>query len=133
MELPRRAVQWAVCDAAFTMCLSGGQLLQQLLEWAQSFGKVAFGVEGAGSYGATLASFLRRAGHKVVEAGRPDRRLRRMNGKSDTLDAENAARAVLAGFATATPKTADGEAEMLRRLRSPTTRPSNSARPRWSP
>ena len=90
---------------------------QQLLDWAASFGKVlAFGIEGTGSYGATLTSFLRRAGHKVVEAGRPDRRLRRMNGKSDTLDAENAARAVLAGFATATPKTADGEAEMIRQL-----------------
>ncbi|MEU3099942.1 hypothetical protein ABZ690_35940 [Streptomyces sp. NPDC006967] len=63
-----------------------------------------------------MTSFLRRNGHKVVEAGRPDRRLRRMNGKSDTLDAELAARAVLAGFATATPKTADGEAEMIRQL-----------------
>lgn len=40
-----------------------------------------------------------------------------MNGKSDTLDAENAARAVLAGFATATPKSADGEAEMIRQLK----------------
>ncbi|MDJ0346458.1 transposase [Streptomyces sp. H10-C2] len=91
---------------------------QQLLDWATSFGRVlAFGIEGTGSYGATLASFLRRAGHKVIEAGRPDRRLRRMNGKSDTLDAENAARAVLAGFATATPKSADGEAEMIRQLK----------------
>ncbi|WP_201296751.1 MULTISPECIES: IS110 family transposase [unclassified Nocardiopsis] len=91
---------------------------QQLSDWAASFGQIlAFGVEGTGSYGATLASFLRRSGHKVVEAGRPDRRLRRMNGKSDTLDAENAARAVLAGFATATPKSADGEAEMIRRLK----------------
>ncbi|WP_406491652.1 IS110 family transposase [Streptomyces sp. NBC_00846] len=91
---------------------------QQLLDWAGSYGRIlAFGIEGTGSYGATLASFLRRAGHKVVEAGRPDRRLRRMNGKSDTLDAENAARAVLAGFATATPKSADGEAEMIRQLK----------------
>ncbi|MGW7209599.1 IS110 family transposase, partial [Streptomyces sp. NPDC054837] len=91
---------------------------QQLADWAGSFGRIlAFGIEGTGSYGATLTSFLRRAGHKVVEAGRPDRRLRRMNGKSDTLDAENAARAVLAGFATATPKTADGEAEMIRQLK----------------
>ncbi|CAG6393580.1 hypothetical protein SCOCK_210020 [Actinacidiphila cocklensis] len=91
---------------------------QQLTDWADSFGTVlAFGIEGTGSYGATLTSFLRRAGHKVVEAGRPDRRLRRMNGKSDTLDAENAARAVLAGFATATPKTADGEAEMIRQFK----------------
>ncbi|MGW8355567.1 IS110 family transposase [Streptomyces wedmorensis] len=91
---------------------------QQLADWAASFGRVlAFGIEGTGSYGATLASFLRRSGHKVVEAGRPDRRLGWLNGKSDTLDAENAARAVLAGFATATPKTADGEAEMIRWLK----------------
>jgi transposase len=91
---------------------------KQLLEWAASFGRVlAFGVEGTGSYGATLTSFLRRHGHKVVEAGRADRRLRRANGKSDTLDAENAARSVLAGFATAIPKTADGTVEMIRQLK----------------
>jgi len=30
----------------------------------------------------------------VVEVNRPDRRERRLNGKSDLLDAENAARAV---------------------------------------
>src|SRR5690625_4371051 len=91
---------------------------KQLLDWAADFGKVlAFGVEGTGSYGATLTSFLRRHGHKVVEAGRPDRRARRANGKSDTLDAENAARSVLAGFATATPKTADGAVEMIRQLK----------------
>ena len=40
-----------------------------------------------------------------------------MNGKSDTLDAENVARAVLAGFATAVPKTADGVVEMIRQLK----------------
>ena len=34
-----------------------------------------------------------------------------------TLDAENAARAVLAGFATAVPKTADGVVEMIRQLK----------------
>ena len=91
---------------------------KQLLDWSSGFGKVlAFGIEGTGSYGATLTSFVRRHGHKVVEAGRPDRRLRRANGKSDTLDAENAARSVLAGFATATPKTADGAAEMIRQLK----------------
>lgn len=91
---------------------------KQLLEWASDFGKVlAFGIEGTGSYGATLTSFLRRHGHKVIEAGRPDRRSRRANGKSDTLDAENAARSVLAGFATAAPKTADGAVEMIRQLK----------------
>ena len=40
-----------------------------------------------------------------------------MNGKPDTLDAQNAARAVLAGTATATPKSADGKAEMIRQLK----------------
>lgn len=91
---------------------------RQLLEWAVSFGKIiVFGIEGTGSYGAGLTSFVRRHGHKVIEVSRPDRRLRRLNGKSDTLDAENAARAVLAGFATAVPKTADGVVEMIRQLK----------------
>lgn len=91
---------------------------KQLLGWAASFGNViAFGIEGTGSYGAALTSFVRRHGHKVIEVARPDRRLRRLNGKSDTLDAENAARAVLAGFATAIPKTADGVVEMIRQLK----------------
>lgn len=40
-----------------------------------------------------------------------------MNGKSDALDAENAARAVLSGRATATPKFADGEVEMIRQIK----------------
>lgn len=91
---------------------------RQLLEWAGSFGKIiAFGIEGTGSYGASLTSYARRHGHKVVEVSRPDRRLRRLNGKSDTMDAENAARAVLAGFATAIPKSADGTVEMIRQLK----------------
>lgn len=91
---------------------------KQLLEWAASFGKIiAFGIEGTGSYGAGLTSFVRRHGHKVIEVSRPERRLRRLNGKSDPLDAENAARAVLAGFATAIPKTADGVVEMIRQLK----------------
>lgn len=89
-----------------------------LLDWATSFGHIiAFGIEGTGSYGAALTSFARRHGHKVIEVNRPDRRMRRLVGKSDTLDAENAARAVLAGFATATPKTADGTVEMIRQLK----------------
>lgn len=95
---------------------SGG--FQQLLDWAQSHGQIiAFGIEGTGSYGAGLTSFLRRKGHRIFEVNRPDRRMRRLVGKSDTLDAENAARAVLAGFATAEPKTADGTVEMIRQLK----------------
>ena len=47
-----------------------------------------FGVEGTGSYGASLAYAVRRARHRVVEVNRCNRRTRRMAGKSDTIDAE---------------------------------------------
>src|SRR6266487_5409352 len=61
---------------------------EELLRWASSFGPVrCFGVEGTGSYGAALARHLRAAGHTVVEVVRPDRRTRRLQGKSDPVDA----------------------------------------------
>ena len=76
---------------------------------------VAFGVEGTGSYGIGLARFLRRHGVKVIEVSRPPRKgERRAAGKSDTVDAEHAARQVLSGQATASPKTSDGDIEVLR-------------------
>lgn len=88
---------------------------QQLIDWALSIDReVIFGVEGTGSYGAGLASAIRRRGIGVLEVMRTDRRDRRLRGKSDTLDAENAARAVLNGQATAVPKNADGTVEMIR-------------------
>lgn len=89
-----------------------------LERWATSFGPVAkVGVEGTGAYGAGLIRFLRTAEHAVVEVDRPDRKTRRANGKSDPVDAEAAARAVLAGTASGTPKTRDGDVEMIRMLR----------------
>ncbi|GIU93329.1 MAG: hypothetical protein KatS3mg011_2235 [Acidimicrobiia bacterium] len=45
------------------------------------------------------------------------RQHRRRKGKSDPTDAEAAARAVLAGHATATPKTQNGQVEAIRMLR----------------
>jgi transposase len=91
---------------------------QRLLDWARSLGAPwCFGVEGCGSYGQGLASHLRRHDQRVVEAGRPDRRDRRERGKSDPIDAENAARAVLAGTATGIPKSADGTSEMIREIK----------------
>ena len=53
----------------------------------------------------------------MYEVPRPDRRLRRRVGKSDPIDAEAAARAVLAGTATVTPKHADGPIEAIRAFR----------------
>src|ERR687883_629860 len=91
---------------------------RELEVWARSLGAVrAFGIEGTGSYGAGLARFLRAAGHTVHEAGRPDRGLRHRHGKTDHLDAEGAARAVLGGQATALPKAGTGEVEMIRHLK----------------
>ena len=88
-----------------------------LLRWAQQFGTVgAFGIEGTGSYGAGLARWLRARGYAVIEVERPKRQDRRRRGKSDTIDAEAAARAVQAGTATAQPKAGDGPIEMIRTL-----------------
>lgn len=91
---------------------------QSLVSWAESFGPVwCAGVEGTGSYGVGLARHLRSAGIAVMEVERPKRRHLRRNGKSDPLDAQTAARAVLAGQTAGQPKSADGRAEMIRALR----------------
>lgn len=91
---------------------------RQLLAWMRRFGVVRqVGVEGTGAYGAGLARHLTSDGIEVVEINRPDRQRRRRRGKSDTTDAEAAARAVLSGDATVVPKTANGQVEGLRALR----------------
>ena len=78
----------------------------------------AFGIEGTGSYGAGIARFLTGRGYTVVEVNCPDRSTRYRKGKSDPTDAEMAARSVLAGVADATPKSGQGEVEMIRMLKS---------------
>lgn len=89
-----------------------------LLAWMRGHGELArAGVEGTGSYGAGLARYLTGAGVEVIEVDRPDRRNRRRRGKSDPIDAEAAARAVLAGTASGTPKTRTGPVEAIRALR----------------
>ncbi len=89
-----------------------------LLEWMRSFGTLtAVGVESTGAYGAGLSRFLTANNVPVIEVNRPNRQLRRRRGKSDTTDAESAARAVLNGEATTTPKTGVGNVEAIRALR----------------
>lgn len=89
-----------------------------LIRWAEQHGTImVLGVEGTGSYGAQLSRDLRQAGHRVLEVDRPDRKARRTRGKDDHLDAEAAARAVLSGRATTTPKGRDGQIEAIRALR----------------
>jgi transposase len=90
----------------------------QLLVWIRRHGTLGkVGVEGTGTYGAGLCRYLLDAGVEVVEVNRPNRQRRRLRGKSDPTDAEAAARAVLAGEATAQPKGADGTVEAIRALR----------------
>lgn len=89
-----------------------------LIDWAGGLGTpLRFGIEGTGSYGRGLAAAVRRDGHDVVEVARPNRQDRHRRGKSDLLDAENAARAGLAGTAAAIPKADNGTVEMIRHLK----------------
>lgn len=91
---------------------------RQLTDWLNSHGTLqAVGVEGTGAYGAGLARHMAAYGVHVVEVDRPDRKTRRFDGKSDPIDADAAARAVLAGRATGTPKTRTGPVEAIRALR----------------
>src|SRR5687767_966482 len=92
---------------------------ESLLSWAQRFGPVrSAGLKGTGSYGTGLAQHLRAKGVEALEVERPKRRHLRRKGKSDPIDAEAAARTVLAGQAVGEPKSGDGRVEMIRVLRS---------------
>lgn len=91
---------------------------RELLAWARKHGELRrAGVEGTGSYGASLARFLAGEGVEVLEVTRATRRSRRHLGKTDTRDAEAAARAVLVGETRALPKPRDGIVESIRVLR----------------
>jgi transposase len=92
---------------------------RSMLRWMRSFGDVRkVGVEGTGSYGAGITRHPTEAGIQVLEVDRPGRTdRRRRRGKSDTLDAQAAALAALAGRRTSTPKGKDGLVESLRVLR----------------
>jgi transposase len=88
---------------------------RDLVAWARTLGTPRrAGVEGTGSYGAALSRHLRAEGVEVIEVNQPDKAIHRRRGKTDTIDAEAAARAVLSGRATVTPKAGDGPVEMIR-------------------
>ena len=114
VAIDQQGVRLAQCQAP-----ASSYGYRELERWSRTLGEVrAFGVEGTGSYGAGLARFLSSRGFTVVEVNRPDRSTRYRKGKSDPTDAEMAARAVLAGVANATPKSGEGEIEMIRMLKS---------------
>jgi transposase len=88
-----------------------------LLTWLESFGQVTkVGIEGTSSYGTGLARSLRRRGIEIVEVNRPNRQSRRNHGKSDPLDAIEAARAAISGRATGAGKSKDGPIKAIRVL-----------------
>ena len=97
-----------------------GAGLAEVQAWAVGLGAVlAWGIEGTGSWGAGLARAVTAAGGLVIEVNRPDRQTRRqLGGKSDPIDAEAAARAVLAGQVRVIPKAGDGLIEAIRLTRS---------------
>lgn len=91
---------------------------RELLVWLRSFGELAkVGAEGTGAYGAGLARHLVAEGVEVLEVNRPNRQARRRRGKSDTVDAEAAARAALNGEAAAVPKAQGSVVTSIRALR----------------
>jgi transposase len=81
---------------------------------------VKVGVDGTGTYGAGLARSVSAEGIDLVEVDRPDRRTRRVQGRSDPIDAIAAARATLSGQASGVPKTRTGPVEASRLTKSRT-------------
>lgn len=90
-------------EAAFAASAAGYADLQCWAERHGSPDELAFGIEGAGSWGAGLCQHLQHAGHAVVEVERP-RRAERRAGKSDRIDALAAAKHVLTGEKLSTPR-----------------------------
>ncbi|HEY0891193.1 MAG TPA: hypothetical protein VGE38_16435 [Nocardioides sp.] len=81
---------------------------RQALDFLTGHGELtAIGIEGTSSYGIGITRTAREAGFEVFEAVRPERSIRRREGKSDPIDAYQAPHAVLAGRATAAAKAAD--------------------------
>jgi len=90
----------------------------QALDWLDSFGQIdTVAVESTGCYAASLVRYLREHDIRVVEVNQPHAHTRRRVGKSDPIDAEMAARLLLAGKARVTPKQTDGIVESIRLLR----------------
>jgi transposase len=86
---------------------------EELRRFALGLGEPAFAVEGTGSYGASLARALLADGFAVFECERPRRR--RRTEKNDLIDAELAARRLLAGEPLSLPR-GGREREQLRLL-----------------
>nr|WP_246430566.1 IS110 family transposase [Streptomyces rectiverticillatus] len=84
------SVMGAVLDTGEFPATAAGY--RDLLKWARKLGAVRrAGVEGTGSYGASLSRYLLAQGVDAFDVNCMDRADRRQRGKSDPLDAQNAA------------------------------------------
>lgn len=102
-----------VADEEFATTSAG---YAQIIDFLHAHGVEVVGIEGTGSYGAGIARALRAAGLAVIEVVRQNRQARRIQGKSDPIDARQAALTVLSGDEAMVPKTADGVVESMRIL-----------------
>ena len=98
--------------------VSDGGGYRQLLEWARRLepGRRVWAVEGTGSFGAGLTSYLLEAGEWVCEVDRPDKPARKRGAKSDQIDALRAARQALQEEHLAQPRRR-GQREAIRVLK----------------
>lgn len=90
---------------------------KKILAFANHFavGQRLWAIEGTGSYGATLFTYLLEQGEWVAEMDRPKRKARKNGAKSDEIDAVLAAREALSRRHLAQPRRR-GEREAIRVL-----------------
>jgi transposase len=99
---------------SFATTAAGHRLLRV---WMSGFGVIErVGIEGTGAYGAGIARHFAAADVAVIEVDRPNRQKRRQHGKSDQLDAIEAARGALSGRCEGRAKSGNAHAEALRAL-----------------
>lgn len=103
-----------LADQAFPATQAG---YQDVLTWMADFRLLArVGIESTGSSAAGLTRHLIGMGIGVFEVNTPHPHTRAREGKDDTIDAEAAARKVLAGEATTRSKLTTGAIESIRML-----------------
>ncbi|MET9023977.1 IS110 family transposase [Actinopolymorpha sp. NPDC004070] len=102
---------------AHRQCPTDTSGYQQVVAFADQHasGRRVWAIEGTGSFGSGLTTYLLDRGEWVVEIDRPARPARRNGAKTDDLDAVRAAREALAREHLAAPRTR-GDREALRVL-----------------
>ena len=105
----------AECSDTFHANRAGYEAILELADGYAEATDRAWAIEGTGSYGAGLATFLEQRGEWIIEIDRPIRAAKRNGAKSDPLDAVRAAREALGRDNWATPR-ARGPREAMRVL-----------------